>query len=549
MPIKKLFTLVFSVMVLLLLGLAVFMVFMINNQNSLIESQDIRHTSYMRADELRQSSDDLTRLGRTYVVSGDERYEKMYMDVLAIRNGEKPRPEQYEGIYWDFVINYGEKPRKDGRAVALTEMMKQLGFTEEEFKKLAAAQANSDNLVNMEVKAMNAVKGIFADENGKYTVKKDPDLVMARDLLHSVEYHKEKATIMKPIDEFFQLLNQRTQNSVEFYKKRSITFLYFLISFILVLITAVIACYFIIRRKVSNPLTLLHRELPKLAQGDFSFRIHYQSSDEIGELSETINETVASLSHLINQVKNSSNDIFDATEEIKSATQNLAGRTNDQAASITETSSTLEEFTATVQKNTENSVEADQMLTQFNNNVQEKNQLIKNVTTTMTEIYDSGKQIDNIIKVINDISFQTNLLALNAAVEAARAGDAGRGFAVVAAEVRNLAQKTAESSKSIQQIVANNVLSTRKGMELVKDTSEFFETIVTNIQGTANKVNQITQASREQNTGIEQINTSIGYMDETSSLNADLVEKLAQTAAGVKSKAVQLQELVERFRT
>lgn len=533
----------------LLLGLAIFVVFMNNNQNSLIESQEVRHNSYLRADELRQSSDDLTRLGRTYVVSADDRYEKMYMDVLAIRNGEKPRPENYEGIYWDFVINYGEKPRKDGPKISLNEMMKQLGFSDEEFDKLKTAQANSDSLVNMEVKAMNAVKGLYPDDNGKYTVTGEPDFEMARKLLHSVQYHQEKAKIMKPIDEFFSLLDQRTGSRVEFYKARSRTFFYFLILSILVLIVATVFCYFIIRKKVATPLSLLQREMPKLARGDLSFRINYESSDEIGELSNSLDSTINSLSELIDRVKASSSHIFDATEEIKSATDNLSGRTSEQASSITETSATMEEFTSTVQRNTENSIEADEMLTVFNNNVQEKNELIKNVTSTMTAIYDSSKQIDNIIKVINDISFQTNLLALNAAVEAARAGEAGRGFAVVASEVRNLAQKTAESSKSIQEIVENNVLSTQKGMDLVKDTSEFFETIVSDIQSAVDKVNEITNASREQNTGLEQINTSVGYMDEASTMNAELVKQLAVTANGVKDNAVQLRELVERFKT
>jgi methyl-accepting chemotaxis protein len=325
--------------------------------------------------------------------------------------------------------------------------------------------------------------------------------------------------------------------------------MYVLIISILVLILVTVSCYFFINKRVSTPLIHLKKELPKLAQGDFSFRIDYQSSDEIGELSKSIDSTVQSLSELIDRVKGSSTQIFDSTENIKNASENLAARTNEQASSITETSATMEEFTSTVQQNTENSIEADAMLTEFNNNVQEKNELIKNVTTTMTAIFDSSKQIDNIIKVINDISFQTNLLALNAAVEAARAGDAGRGFAVVASEVRNLAQKTAESSKSIQEIVENNVLSTQKGMELVQDTSEFFEKIVTDIQGTVDKVNEITHASREQNTGIEQINTSISYMDEASSFNADLVRQLADTAKSVKSNAIQLQELVERFKT
>lgn len=549
MSIKKLFLIIFSSMVILLLGLVIFVAFTLHNQNNLIESQEIRHTSYLRADELRQSSDDLTRLGRTYVVSGDERYEKMYMDVLAIRNGEKPRPEKYERIYWDFMIEYGKKPRKDGDKISLNDMMKQLGFTDEEFEKLAKAKANSDNLVNMEVKAMNAVKGLFADDTGAYTVQQEPDFEMARNLLHSVDYHREKAKIMAPIDEFFDLLDQRTENRVEFYKHRSTTYLYFLISFILVLIVATVLCYFIIRKRVSTPLSLLQRELPKLAQGDFAFRIGYTAEDEIGELSESVDDTVTALSELINRVKKSSSDIFASTEEINTATEDLAARTSEQAASITETSATMEEFTTTVQQNTQNSVEADTMLKAFNTNVREKIELVKNVTSTMTAIYDSSKQIDNIIKVINDISFQTNLLALNAAVEAARAGEAGRGFAVVASEVRNLAQKTAESSKSIQEIVENNVEATQKGMDLVKDTSEFFEKIVTDIQGTVDKVNEITQASSEQNTGIEQINTSVSYLDEASGLNAGLVEKLAVTAKSVKGNAVELQELVERFKT
>ncbi|MCP5105692.1 MAG: methyl-accepting chemotaxis protein, partial [bacterium] len=521
----------------------------IKNQNSLVKAQNIRHDSYLRADELRQSSDDLTRLGRTYVVTGDERYEKMYMDVLAIRNGQIPRPELYERIYWDFVIDYGQKPRKDGPKIPLNEMMKQLGFTNEEFRKLEKAKANSDKLVHMEVKAMNAVKGIFANKAGKFTIKKEPDPTMARNLVHSIQYHQEKAKIMKPINEFFELLDQRTKENVDVYKKRSTTYLTFLISFIMLLIIATILCYFIINKQVSQPLTLLHQELLKLEKGESSFRVDYQSSNEVGALSDSINITLHSLSELLILVKTTSTHISDSSEEIKSNTENLAERTREQATSIMETSSTLKEFTTIVQQNTENSVEADSMLTEFNNNFHEINELIKNVTSTMTAIYDSSRQIDNIIKVINDISFQTNLLALNAAVEAARAGDAGRGFAVVAAEVRNLAQKTAESSRSIQQIVEKNVLSTHKGMKLVKDTSGSFEKIVTDMQRTVHKVNEITQASREQSTGIKQINTSIGYMNDSSNINAELVEQIAQISKSLKENAVELQRLVGRFKT
>ncbi len=136
--------------------------------------------------------------------------KKMYMDILAIRNGEKPRPINYHTIYWDLVLEYGQKPKPDGQAISLNQRMQDLGFTEKEFDLLKKAQANSDGLVNMEVKAMNAVKGRYLDSSGNYTVRGELDRKMAVDLLHSTQYHQEKAKIMKPIERFFIELEQRT---------------------------------------------------------------------------------------------------------------------------------------------------------------------------------------------------------------------------------------------------------------------------------------------------------------------------------------------------
>ena len=149
-----------------------------------------RYHSYLLADELRQSSDDLTRLARTYVVSGDPSYERQYMDILDIRNGKKPRPEHYERIYWDFVAGGVAVPPSSGKAMALQEMMKQAGFTEQEFAKLKQAQANSDGLVKTEVIAMNAVKGLFDDGQGNFTRQGEPDMEMARRIMHDTAYHQ-----------------------------------------------------------------------------------------------------------------------------------------------------------------------------------------------------------------------------------------------------------------------------------------------------------------------------------------------------------------------
>ena len=174
-----------------------------------------RYQSYLLADMLRQSSDDLTRLARTYVVTGEASYEQQYWDILAIRNGEKPMPEAYHRIDWDFVAAGQAKPRPDGQKAALLDLMKQAGFSEAEFAKLNEAKANSDGLVNTETVAMNAVKGKFADGQGGFSREAPPDFELARKLMHDAAYHREKAKIMKPVDDFYLLMDQRTQQAID----------------------------------------------------------------------------------------------------------------------------------------------------------------------------------------------------------------------------------------------------------------------------------------------------------------------------------------------
>jgi methyl-accepting chemotaxis protein len=325
---------------------------------------------------------------------------------------------------------------------------------------------------------------------------------------------------------------------------------YILVIVIAAIILLTIVLSYAISKLITTPIRAMIDRAYELAVDDVDMtkRLEVDCKDEIGELSGWFNKFLERLQQLIRKVKNCSHEVFSATKEITTGSEDLANRTNEQAASITETSSTLEKIMETIRQNTENSAEADMMLVDFNQEIQDKSSLIDNVTSTMTEIYDSSKQIDNIIKVINDISFQTNLLALNAAVEAARAGEAGRGFAVVAAEVRNLARKTAESSKSIQDIVLRNVESTQKGMELVKDTSEFFGEIVGVMGEIVQKVSDITTVSREQSANIEQITQTIARMNQVGNRNAALVGELTETGKKVKDNAVELQDLVTQFK-
>ncbi len=327
------------------------------------------------------------------------------------------------------------------------------------------------------------------------------------------------------------------------------------ILFILASVAGVISLFLLIflpmvRSGLRKPLNAFLERTYDLAVDnvDMTRRVQVEQTDEMGELAGWYNKFLERLQDLILKVKTNSDEITQTMTSITSGSDDLATRLNEQATAISETSETLENFTGTVRRNTEDSAEADMMLTSFNEDIQEKKVLIENMTSTMNEIFDSSKQIDNIIKVINDISFQTNLLALNAAVEAARAGEAGRGFAVVASEVRNLAQKTAESSKTIQDIVLRNVESTQKGMDLVKNTSQFFAEIVEMMGETVTKISNITEASRLQSEGIETINGSIANMDDLITQNAALVEELASSGKGVTVYTNELQDLVNLFK-
>ncbi|WP_182075503.1 hypothetical protein [Deefgea sp. CFH1-16] len=214
MSIKKIFC-ILAIAIVVLLGMIILTNHLSNVANSeIIKAQKSRYESYLLADELRQSSDDLTRLARTYVLTGDARYEAQYMAILDIRNGVRFRPEAYQRIYWDFVANGNQPPRPDSQVkIALTELMRETGFTEAEMKKLVEAANNSDELVKTEVIAMNAVKGLFRDATGQFTIKGAPNMKMAAEIMHDKKYHQNKIMIMKPVDEFFYLVRQPNTNS------------------------------------------------------------------------------------------------------------------------------------------------------------------------------------------------------------------------------------------------------------------------------------------------------------------------------------------------
>jgi methyl-accepting chemotaxis protein len=227
----------------------------------------------------------------------------------------------------------------------------------------------------------------------------------------------------------------------------------------------------------------------------------------------------------------------------------LCGRTESQASSLEETASSMEEFASTVKQNAENAHQANQLALSASEVASKGGAVVEKVGATMDEISTSAKRIVDIISLIDGIAFQTNILALNAAVEAARAGEQGRGFAVVAAEVRSLAQRSASAAKEIKTLIDHSVEKVDVGNRLVGDAMTTMSDIVSSVQQVNDIMKEIAVASREQSSGIDQVNLAIAHMDQVTQQNAALVEQAAGAAASLEEQTVHLQKTISVFKT
>ena len=245
----------------------------------------MQYNSLLLVQELRQSSDDLTRMARTYVITGNPMFEKQFNTVLDIRNGVSPRPVRYKGIFWDFYTLDDKKLILEGEKVSLRELMKRANFSKEELTLLIESQKESDALTSLELIAMNAVKGIFKDEKGQFTIKDKPDFKLARELMHSDEYHEAKIRIMQPLDKFYKALELRTKKAVDESQEEVKELEFYVNVIVLFSVIIFLLSSFIILFRIVYPIDLLRILMLKLSSNDMDVdldRSTYQ--DEVGDM-------------------------------------------------------------------------------------------------------------------------------------------------------------------------------------------------------------------------------------------------------------------------
>lgn len=286
----------------------------------------------------------------------------------------------------------------------------------------------------------------------------------------------------------------------------------------------------------------------RVASGDLTSTIQAHGTDETGQLLQALGDMNSSLINIVAQVRMGTDSIAIASSQIAAGNTDLSARTVAQASSLEQTAASMEELTSTVTQNADNARLANQLALSASDVALKGGQVVKQVVDTMASINVSSQKIVDIIGIIDGIAFQTNILALNAAVEAARAGEQGRGFAVVASEVRSLAQRSAASAKEIKGLIDESVSRVDEGSLLASTAGQTMEEIVSSIKRVTDIMGEITVASQEQTSGIEQINQAVTQMDSVTQQNAALVEEAAAAAHSLQQQADNLVAAVSVFK-
>lgn len=288
--------------------------------------------------------------------------------------------------------------------------------------------------------------------------------------------------------------------------------------------------------------------LGKISEGDVNIHMDLEYAGDFSNIKTSIEKIGDSLNKTISQIKVSSDQVAVGSEQVASASQSLAQGSTEQASAVEDLAASILEISGQVKANAENAKSVNQMVGNIGAKINESNEQMNNMMNAIELITQKSNEINKIIKTIEDIAFNTNILALNAAVEAARAGNAGKGFAVVADEVRNLASKSSEAAKNTTALINDSISAVENGTAIAKSTANSLMEVVEGAHNITAIINDIAKASEDQATFVSQINAGIEQISSVVQTNSATSEESAAASQQLSSQANMLKYLVNKFK-
>jgi len=531
------------------------------------EQSNTRYLSYILADEFRQTSLDLTRLCRTFVATGDQKYWDAYWDIVKWRNGEIARPS-----YVDVALFPGELKKQ-------SDIMRELNFSEAEFALLNEASKNSNALIATETQAMESIKNGQIVKGPFHAQVNETVNEFALRIVFDNDYHNEALKIMTPVGEFFTALDNRTAMELRNSQYDAMFWLDLSLSSQIVVALLIVLLIFFIIQALFRPLQRAINAMLNISEGegDLSQRLHDKGSNELSALGRGFNLFANQIQKVIIELRNSIDDISVSSTQLSSTADLTEQAVAEQKNGIQQLLVALEQILPAVQDVASNASHAVEQATLSDkaattglkvvdeavSNINQLEEDIDNASSVISKLAQDSDNIGSVLDVIRGIAEQTNLLALNAAIEAARAGDQGRGFAVVADEVRTLAQRTQGATTEIQQMIEKLQIGAKDAVQVmeqskirtsacVENTSEAGKSLgaITEAVASISHINyQIAAATEQQSATIEEIRCTVEAINDHVERTAEGSQQTATNSKHTTQLSGHIKSLVEQFKT
>jgi len=323
-----------------------------------------------------------------------------------------------------------------------------------------------------------------------------------------------------------------------------LTLIVVLVAGLAVLLYGLLSVY----RSLMIDLRRLAYAMNELASGNLRVTAQVRAKDEIGELAVLLQKMISNVSSMVAAVGSDAALVAHAGQQLVTGNRQLSERTEQQAANLEQTSASLQELASTVQKNASTALEVDGQAGKLRGIAESGAQVMTAAVGSVEAIQRSAHRMNEIIGVIDGLAFQTNILALNAAVEAARAGEAGRGFAVVASEVRSLAQRSGESAREIRNLIQTSSAQVETSVGQIRAAGQGMAQILDGTRGVSTNISNISVASAEQNTSVQEISTAVKQLDDITQRNAQMVEVAVRQSESLETRAVSLSSAINSFK-